>query len=485
MKRFFLALLVVPLSGYAQERPADRPNVLFLFADDQRADTIHAWGNPHIETPNLDRLAAEGFSFRSNYNMGGNSGAVCMPSRAMVHSGLAYFRVPNDLGGVRTMPEIFGENGYTTFATGKWHNGEASWLRSFENGQNVFFGGMSDHTLVPLVDLSPEGELVDERVGDGFSSELFADAAIEFLENHDGEERFFAYVAFTAPHDPRQPPLEFRERYYASLPPLPENFLPQHPFDLGPWMTIRDEVLAPWPRTEDVVRDQLAEYYGLVTHLDEQIGRILEALERTGHGENTLIVYAADHGLAVGSHGLLGKQNVYEHSQKCPLIFVGPGIPHGESSAFTYLLDIFPTLASLTGVPLPGRLDGKDLSPLWRGEASQVRDSVFLGFTDVMRSVRDERYKLIVYPQIAFTQLFDLVADPAEVENLAADPAQADRIESMRALIREWQVELGDEQPLTVDDPMPRTVDLTGMPRVPDPWQPRWIVEKYFGDVAR
>lgn len=371
--------------GPAQEPQLDaaqvtkRPNVLFLFADDQRADTIAAWGNPNIRTPNLDRLAAEGFSFRNNYNLGSNSGAVCAPSRAMVNTGLAYFRVANDLRGAMLLPELLGESGYSTFATGKWHNGEESWLRGFQRGQALFFGGMSDHSQVPLVDLVGSGELGNERIGQKLSIELFADAAIDFLESYRGEQPFYAYVAFTAPHDPRMLPQEFRDYYHENLPPLPDNFLPLHPFNPGDAMlTIRDEQLAAWPRTEEVIRDQIAEYYGLISHLDGQIGRVLDALRASDHADNTIVVYAADHGLAIGSHGLLGKQNVYEHSQKCPLIFAGPGIPHGESEAYTYLLDIFPTVTALASAPTAADLDGADLSAIWSGEATGVRDSVFL-----------------------------------------------------------------------------------------------------------
>jgi len=476
---------LVTITACGQEPPIRQPNVLFLLADDQRADTIHAWGNPDIETPNIDQLVAEGYSFRSNYNMGGNSGAVCMPSRAMIHSGLAYFRIPNDLSGTKTMPEQLREHGYTTFATGKWHNGQESWLRGFEKGKNIFFGGMSDHIQVPLFDLSADGVLVNERVGSGFSSEMFSAAAIEFLESHEGDKPFYAYVAFTAPHDPRQPPVAFREKYYASRPPLPANFLPQHPFNLGEWMTVRDEILAPWPRTEETIAEQLAEYYGMVTHLDEQVGKIMDALERSGYRDNTIVIYAADHGLAMGSHGLLGKQNVYEHSQKSPLIFVGPGIPNGESRSLTYLLDIFPTVASLLGISPPAELDGEDLSAIWNGETSEVRDSLFLAFTDVMRSVRDERYKLILYPQLGFTQLFDLAADADETTNLASNPSHETRIEDMTALLRKWQERLSDSQPLTVENPIPMDVDLSGIVREPDPWQPAWIVEKYFENAAR
>jgi arylsulfatase A-like enzyme len=470
----------ISCSSEAEPEPAGPPNILFLFADDQRADTIGAWGNDHIKTPNIDRLVNQGFSFRNNYNLGSSGGAVCVPSRAMVNSGRYYFQVPNDLEGATLMPEVLGQNGYTTFATGKWHNQRPSWQRGFQQGNTIMFGGMSDHTKVPLVDLMPDGSFANERE-EGFSSEIFANAAIDFISNYKDDKPFYAYIAFTAPHDPRQPPEEYREMYYEERPNMPRNFQPQHPFDIGRTMTGRDENLAGWPRKKEVVADQLAEYYGLITHLDEQIGRILKTLEGSPHANNTVIIYAADHGLAVGSHGLLGKQSVYEHSQRCPLIFSGPGIPKRQSSeAFTYLLDIFPTVATITGVTPPGNLDGHDLSAIWRDERQTVRDSVFLSFTDVSRSVRDEQYKLIRYPQIDHTQLFDLIADPDEMDNLAENPEQAEKIEELTALLKQWQEKVGDTQSLTVENPKPKMINLTGREREPDKWQPEWIIEKYF-----
>ncbi len=473
-----ITLLGATLPARAAE--GQRPNILFLFADDQRADTIAAYGNPHIKTPNIDRLVADGFSFRRNYCLGSNSGAVCVPSRAMLNSGRVYFRISNDLKGEKLLPELLGENGYRTFATGKWHNEEPSFLRGFQTGKSIFFGGMADHTKVPLADLPQKGKLVNRRVGTGFSSEMFADAAVEFLKNYKDDKPFYAYVAFTAPHDPRQPPLPYREMYYRDRPPLPNNFLPQHPFNNGE-MVLRDEVLAAWPRTPDVIRDQLAEYYGLITHLDEQVGRVLRALASSGHANNTIIIYSADHGLALGSHGLLGKQSVYEHSMKSPLIFVGEGIPKGKSTdAFTYLLDVYPTLCALAGVKPPSLLDGENLQPVWRGEKQSVRDSIFLAYKNLMRSVRGERWKLIRYPQINYAQLFDLQADPDELHNLAADAKHAAEIERLTALMKQWQQRLGDNQPLQVENPEPKEIDLTGHERTPDKWQPQWIVEKYF-----
>jgi arylsulfatase A-like enzyme len=283
------------------------------------------------------------------------------------------------------------------------------------------------------------GQPVNERTGEGFSSELFADAAVEFLSNYGGEQPFYAYVAFTAPHDPRQPPVAYREMYYKNPPPLPRNFLPQHPFDNGS-LVGRDENLGPWPRPREMIQDQLSEYYGMITHLDEQVGRVLDALEKSGRAGNTIIVYAADHGLAMGSHGLLGKQNIYEHSMAAPLIFAGPGIPQGKSSsAFTYLLDIFPTLAALAGANLPEGVDGHDLGPLWLGQKQSVRDSLFLAFQGVARAVRDERWKLIRYPQVNFNQLFDLEIDPDEMHNLAADPEQRSEVNRLTNLLLDWQ----------------------------------------------
>ncbi|HOX55760.1 MAG TPA: sulfatase-like hydrolase/transferase [Candidatus Paceibacterota bacterium] len=459
-----------------------RPNILFLFADDQRADTIGAWGNPHIKTPTLDKLVDAGCSFRRNYIFGGNSGAVCMPSRAMLMSGRSWFQVDTKkISDAKLMPELLKENGYVTFGTGKWHNGQESWLRAFQRGKTVMFGGMSDHSKVPVQDLGSDGKLTPERTGEKFSSELFADSVIEFLKNHDGQRPFFAYAAFTAPHDPRMPPPRQLKFYYRNKPPLPQNFQPQFPFDNGHMTKCRDENLAAWPRAEAVIRDQLAEYYGMITHLDRQIGRILKALKQSGMADNTIIIYSADNGLALGSHGLLGKQNVFEHSMRVPLIFAGPGIPAGKSmQAFTYLLDIFPTVCDVTGVKAPDRIEGESLRPLWEGRKEKVRDSVFLPYIQIQRAVRDERWKLIAYTQVGHLQLFDLQRDPEEQTNLIDLPQHAGETRRLLALMKEWQARFGDTLEVPAASKPFKPIDLTGKQRTPDQWQPDWILKKYF-----
>ncbi len=477
---FTLALACIAATAHA----ADRPNFLFLFSDDQRADTIAAYGNPHIDTPVLDSLVARGFSFRRNYCMGSPHGAVCVPSRAMVMTGQAYLRIPESLDGVATLPQRLREAGYATFITGKWHNEPPGLLRSFERGEAIMFGGMSNHELVPLVDIVGEGRLGNSRYGEGFSTEMFTDHAIDFIESYNDDAPFFCYVPFTAPHDPRQPPEPYRNKYYERRPPLPANFMPQHPFDNGRLLT-RDENLAPWPRTVAIVADQLAEYYGMVEHLDANIGRILDALAASPHAGNTFVVFAADHGLAMGSHGLLGKQSVYEHSMKSILMVAGPGVPHGESHALTYTFDIVPTIAALAGIAPFDPIDGIDLAPVWRGERDTVRDAVFLAYETSQRALVEPQWKLIRYPHVNYTQLFDLTNDPDELHNLAEIPEHAGRVDAMMKRLAQEQQRYRDTAPLTVDKPFEMSVDLTGIRGEPDPWQPDWIIEKYFVAPAR
>jgi len=474
-----LCLLFLQSVAEAKDQSASRPNILFLFSDDQRADALAAYDNPHIQTPNLDQLVKTGFSFRNAYCMGSIHGAVCQPSRAMLNSGRSLYHVPMDLKGVITLPQQLKEAGYTTFGTGKWHNHRDSFQKSFSSGTAAFMGGMSDHLKVPVVDLE-NGQFKNKRMGAKFSSELFVDAAVDFLKQQPEDKPFYAYVAFTAPHDPRMPPASAMNVYKKSPPPLPKNFMPQHPFNNG-WMTGRDEALAGWPRQPKVVREQLSEYYGMITHMDSQIGRILDTLKTRGLAENTIIIFSSDHGLAIGSHGLLGKQNLYEHSMKSPLVFKGPGIPQNKSSdALVYLYDIFPTVCDLTQTKVPAGVEGSDLAPIWRGKTDCVRDTLFTTYEDLMRAVRDDRWKLIRYPQINKTQLFDLKNDPSELKDLSEHPEQQTRIQNMLASLKQWQKKTDDQQPLTTDHPKSEKIDLTGRKRKADRHQPDWIVKKYF-----
>jgi arylsulfatase A-like enzyme len=468
LPRALVALLVLltvtPDILLAQEK-TKRPNILFLFSDDQRADTIAALGNPHIRTPNLDKLVKRGTAFTRAYCMGAMQGAVCVPSRAMLLSGRSLFRISENLKGVTTWPAMFARMGWRTFMTGKWHNQEASALSAFAEGKTIFFGGMGYPYKLPVADITPKHTLTEKRPSGKHSVELFGDSVIDFIKSQQGSDKpFLAYVAFNGPHDPRVAPKEYHQPYDANKPPLPPNFLAQHPFNNGD-LVGRDERLAPWPRTPDVVRQHLADYYAYITFLDAQVGRIVAALREAGLEEDTIIVFSSDSGLAIGSHGLFGKQNLYDHSMRSPLILAGPGIPQGkQSDAMCYLFDVFPTLGELAGVPAPEGSEGKSLVPILRGERKEPRDALFFAYRNVQRAVRDDRWHMLVYPQINKTQLFDLQNDPYEIKDLAGDPAQAKQVERLTEKLKELQQQFGDSQPLRSDKPQPAEFDFSKVP---------------------
>ncbi|MCD6359507.1 MAG: sulfatase-like hydrolase/transferase [Armatimonadetes bacterium] len=425
-----------------------RPNVLFLFTDDQRFDALRAAGNSEVITPNIDRLTARGTRFTQCTIMGSTVPAVCCPSRAMLNTGRGLYHVPRDCGDWPTLPQTLRQAGYATFGTGKWHNERASYARSFSSGDSIFFGGMSNHLEVPCFDFDPAGEYRQDlqQIGKAFSSELFSDAAIRFLEEYDGEDPFYMYVSYTAPHDPRMAPRDYAEMYDPGRVRVPDNFAPEHPFDNGE-LRIRDEMLAPFPRTPEVVQEHIAAYWAMITHLDAHIGRVLDALEATGRADDTIVCFAGDNGLAVGQHGLMGKQNMYEHSLRVPLVLAGPGVPAGESSdALCYLHDLFPTVCDLVGLDVPGSVESRSLAPVLNGERQSNYATTFHAYMDKQRAVRDGRFKLVEYfvDGTNTTQLFDLVEDPREQRNVASDTAYAAEVNRLRAELSAWQREVSD-----------------------------------------
>ena len=433
-----------------------RPNIVFFFTDDQRFDTIRALGNEEVITPNMDGLVRGGTTFTNAYIMGSMSGAVCMPSRAMLMSGRTLFHLERQ-GRVipeaqATMPEVLRKAGYVTFETGKWHQDAGTFSRSFSDGAKIFFGGMSDHYKVPVRDFDATGEYPRQKIyrDEGVhSSELFSDAAIKFLRGHKEEKPFLLYIAYTAPHDPRNMPEQYLNMYDEQKVSLPKSFMAEHPFDNGE-MKIRDEKLAAWPRTPEEIRRHKRAYYAMITHVDAQIGRVMAALKETGRAENTIIIFSGDNGLAVGRHGLMGKQNLYDHSVHVPLVISGPGIGRNERrEGFCYLLDIFPTVCELTGLDVPDSVEGRSLAGAirGRGRGRRLRRTLFFAYKDIQRGVRDRRFKLIEYfvKGKRTTQLFDLESDPYELENLAGSGEHSSNLLRLRKELVRWKGELDDE----------------------------------------
>ncbi|MEH6550566.1 MAG: sulfatase-like hydrolase/transferase [Pseudomonadales bacterium] len=464
-----LKAAVNSLEANTETTQAEQPNFLFILTDDQTVNTIGALGNSEILTPNMDRLAAQGTSFTHVFNQGAWSGAVCAPSRRMINTGRHLYRTglgpktaKNDHAKkYPLMGEVLQQAGYETFMTGKWHVDNASFRRSFSLGSAIYEGGMSAEgkggQFEPRVaeydgnDDNPENFVV--RTENKHTSELLADSAITYLQAKEqrNDKPFFMYVAFLAPHDPRQSPQEYVDMYPASAITLPPNFLPEHPFDEGDHY-IRDEVLLPFPRVEATVKPFIGEYYAMITHLDAQIGRILDTLDSSPYADNTIVIFTSDHGLAAGQHGLLGKQSQYDASIRAPFIISGPGIPVAKQApGMFYLHSIFPTVLDLADIAIPDSVDTASITPLIRGERDTEHEAIYGAYKHFQRMVRTDNYKLIYYPMLKKTQLFDLQNDPWEMNDLSDDPENAQLIIELQAQLETLKQAVGD--PLKNDTP--------------------------------
>jgi choline-sulfatase len=453
-----------------------KPNFLFFIADDMMFRTINSINNPEVSTPNIDRLVGQGVHFTHCFHAGSWTGAVCIASRTMLLTGLSPFKaqksLPADAGAhVPLWGETLRRAGYRSFITGKWHLDPVSLSRAFSDSKTVAPGFLNStpeqyNRPAPGNSWTPtdrtlkgqwleKSEWVDPAAqGTKHSSEIYADSVIEFIESQrDVRDRpFFAYVGFNSPHDPRQAPEEFQAKYSVDKIEIPPNFLPQHPFDQGDFHT-RDEELAPFPRTEFDVRTHRKEYYAIISHLDAQIGRVIDALDRTGKSENTYMILTADHGLAVGEHGLMGKQNQYECSMRMPLIMRGPGIQAGKRvDEMVYQHSMYATTCDLAGVPVPPHVEFPSLKPmLFAAQATPINDAMFGWLNVLQRSLRTTQYKLIFYIPIRRYQLFDLSKDPWEMHDLVDDPAYAPVKADMIARLKKKQAEWGD--PISLDNP--------------------------------
>ena len=421
-----LALLIALLAPLAALHaadtppPAGKPNIVFLLVDDLRPDCLGALGHPIVKTPNVDKLVERGFIFRNAYTLGSNVGAVCVPSRTMIATGRSYLRKGHD---TPLLAQTVKTAGFASIRSGK--------------------SGSNPNELDKAYDQHLDGETA---AGD-------ADNIIAFIKEHAGKKPLFLYLAAHEPHDPQHATEEFYRIYKPADIPLPVSFLPFQPFNNGE-MTVRDEKTLPWPRTKENVTGKLARYYASISYWDAQVGRLVTALKDAKQFDNTIFVIAGDNGLCLGEHGLLGKQNLYEFGgMHVPLIFAGPGIPKGETKSFAYLMDIYPTLCELTGTRAPAGLDARSLAPVMAGTSPKVRDYCFTAYKECQRSIRDDRWKLIRYPLIDKTQLFDLQSDSHEMTDLAGNPDQAGRIKEMLALLKEQQRLYGDDAPLHVADP--------------------------------
>lgn len=465
-------VLVFVIGICITQAEARKPNFLFIFADDQAYDTIRSHGQHEIHTPNLDRLVSSGLTFTHAYNQGGYHGAVCVASRTMLNTGLYLWNARAAEGKLKSeyqakgmmWSQLLGKAGYESYFTGKWHV-KADTNVIFTKAQNVR-GGMPNQTKEGYnrpIDGKPDPwSPYDPKFGGFWKggkhwSEVVGDDAVEFLGHAAKRDNpFFMYIAFNAPHDPRQAPKKFVDMYPINKIALPEPFMPEYPWKdaMGCGKGLRDEKLAPFPRTERSVKINRQEYYAIITHMDEQIGRILDALDKTGKADNTYIFFTADHGLGCGHHGLMGKQNVFDHSIRVPFMIAGPGVAKNKkNSAPIYMQDVMPTTLELAGVDKPDYVQFESLMPLVKGEKKQSRDAIYSAYVNKQRAVTMGDWKYITYPTAKKELLFNLKSDPWETKDLAGDSAHTSRIADMKARLQQLQKETGDT--LDLDAPVP------------------------------
>lgn len=470
-----------------------KPNIVFVFADDMTYTAINALGNKEIQTPNLNRLVKNGTTFTHAYNMGAWNGAVCAASRAMIISGRSVWEADkfrqNWVNGQQQTEKSWGKimesAGYETYMTGKWHV-DAKADSVFQNVKHVRPGMPGDtweHEKMVAKFEKLKGTNIDPETvmpigynrplskndttwspsnpkfggfweGGKHWSEVLKDDALGYIEKAKKSDKpFFMYLAFNAPHDPRQAPQEYLDMYPLENISLPKSWLPEYPFkdSIGNGEDLRDEALAPFPRTKYATKKHIQEYYALITHLDTQIGEILDSLETTGKMDNTYIVFTSDHGLAMGRHGLLGKQSQFDHSLRPPFMITGPDVPKGKKiDADIYLQDIMATSLELAGVEKPEYVFFNSILDLVSGNRTESHyDAIYNGYIDYQRMIRKDGFKLMVYPKIKKVLLFDLENDPEEMNNLADVPEYQDKINRLFEDLLKLQKELNDPLDIT------------------------------------
>jgi len=278
---------------------------------------------------------------------------------------------------------------------------------------------------------------------------------LDFIDDaSNSDDPFFMYLAFNAPHDPRQSPKSFLDQYPIENISLPENWLPEYPNkeEIGNPKTLRDEALAPFPRTPYAIKTHIREYYAIITHLDQQIGEILAALKKSGKDKNTYIFFTGDHGLSVGRHGLLGKQNMFDHSIRVPLLMVGPDIPKKHKiDQEVYLQDIMATSLELANIKPTNTIEFNSLLSTAKGTSQEkiYKNGIYGAYIDYQRMIRKDGFKLIVYPKIKKTVLFDIKNDPLEINDLSSNENYSKKKIDLFTGLQSLQKKFGDPLDLT------------------------------------
>lgn len=400
-------------------------NVLILKTDDQSNQTVGAYGNPAMKTPNTDALASEGTRFTAAYNMGCWSPAVCIPSRTMFMYGKHLWDAQkiNKKNAPKSLPENFHDNGYHTFMTGKWHA-----------------MGPRPKAIFDEVGGSPtKGQLKTFYSEQGHMTDVTAGHAVKFIENYNQAKPFFAYVAFNAPHVPRE-----TEQHYYDMYPAKEMVLPPSFEDGMPLNKNVKYQYAPDPLRQKTMQKRVQQNNAMVSHIDVQVGNIISALKAKGVYENTIIVFTSDHGISFGENGVAGKVCLYEPSVTAPLIVKGPGIKaNTKITSRVYLQDIVPTLYDRLNLKINTTTEFTSLNPLLDGKKKKL-PSIYLAMFNDQRGIIYEDNKLIYYPDTKVLALYNLKKDPWETKNIAGKKASVPMIKNLLGELKMWQEKTND-----------------------------------------
>ena len=453
--------LLLPAAGLTSQAAGSKPNILYLMTDQHRGDCLGCAGNDVIRTPNLDSIAADGVLFSNAYT----STPSCTPARSGLLTGLSpwhhgmlgYGRVAGQYP--FELPQAMRDAGYYLFGIGKMHWYPQKKLRGYhgllvdESGRAETPGFVSDYRLwfrQQAPDLDPDATGIGWNDYRGKSYTLperlhpttwTGDRAVEFLESYSRPEPFLLKVSFARPHSPYDPPQRFMEMYQADDMPAPYvgDWADRHaPHKEPPSPTL-------WQGDLGVrqAKESRRAYYGSVTFIDEQIGRILTTLKKRGLYDNTLIIFFADHGDMLGDHHLWRKTYAYEGSAKIPMILKWPrrmGMDRQRGRKLPQpveLRDVLPTFLDTAGAPAPSHLDGRSLLEPIRGRTANWRPFIDLEHSmcyskDHWTALTDGRWKYIYYAYDGREQLFDLEKDPCELRDLAGEPAH-------RSTLRMWR----------------------------------------------
>ncbi|WP_282122143.1 sulfatase-like hydrolase/transferase [Algibacter mikhailovii] len=404
-------------------------NILFIESDDQSNQAVQAYGNKQMVTPHIDQLAKEGVSFTSAYNMGCWSPAVCIPSRTMLIYGKYLWKSQkiNKKNAPIALPEVLHNNGYYTFMTGKWH--------AMGKTPNVLFDETGS--------IQP-GQLKTYNTDAGHITDITANEAVNFINNYNNDKPFFAYVAFNAPHVPRQ-----TEQKYYDLYPSDNMVLPPSVIDKTPLNPNVKYQYTNNPVRTKTMQKRVQQNNAMVTQMDIRIGDIIKSLKKKGLYDNTIIVFTSDHGINFGENGVAGKVCLYEPSVTAPLIIKAPKIKgNSKVTERVYLQDIVPTLFDLIELKDRSGTDFQSLMPLIY-EDKKARASIYLAMFDDQRGIIAENKKLIVYPKTGNLELYDLKIDPWETKNLIAENKYKPTVVKLLKHMKKWQVDTKDKTDLS------------------------------------